>query len=102
MPDKQRRDHKTAAQGIRSLRQKHEKEQHVQAMNENAGQVVIAGVELKQLIIQSMGEPCQWMPVRLLRCGQRPAQQVPVQTRSYVGILINIAVVVVINELVRT
>jgi hypothetical protein len=100
MPREQRRDQKTAPYHASGLLQQPKQEEDVQSMNEQIVDVVVARVQPEQLTVHGMLEPRQRMPVSLFVCGQRPSNSLPTQAGSYMGIVDNVILVVVIDEVV--
>src|SRR5262249_12089260 len=76
-----------------------QKQQHyVDAVQNDIGEMMSSRIQVKQLIVNSMRNPRQRMPVRGVECRERPADRAPVQSRLYVTICCDVHIVVVVHE----
>src|ERR1700679_3437684 len=62
--------------------------------------MVASRVKVKKLVIQSMRQPGQGMPVSIIKRGKRPLHGVPRQTMLNMGIFQNVGLIVEIDELI--
>src|SRR5437764_6134377 len=67
-------------------------------MQKNADKMRTRRIEPKQLVIQRMGKPRQWMPVRSVVSSECPFHRVPTETSSYVCVFGDVMVVVKIDK----
>ncbi len=60
--------------------------------------MVTSGVLAKELIVERVRQPREWMPVSLLLGSESPGDCVPTQAVADVRVLGDVAVVVIIDE----
>lgn len=58
------------------------------------------GIELEELTIQGMGQPCERMPVGSLKAGEGPFHRIPGQARANMGVIGDVIIVVEVGEVV--
>jgi hypothetical protein len=75
-----------------------EKEQHVDRVNQQAGQMMPGRGETEHLAIKSVGKPGDRVPISLLNSANRPNDCLPTQTFAYVRICSDVSLVIVIDE----
>ena len=67
-------------------------------MDQQAGEVMSGSVLVEQFIVKRVRKPGERMPVALLLGGEGPSDRVPVQSVVDVGIVRDVAVVVIVDE----
>ena len=91
--------HHEAATSVAGRSPKHPEEQsRIQGVEENVGVVMSASIQFEELIIQSVRQPGERMPVRGIKSCERPLHRVPVKAGLDLEVANHIVAVIEVNE----
>ena len=74
MQRKKRRDQRARPSGVCCSQQKPEDKQRVCRMNQCVNEQMATCKRAEELAIDHMCDPCEWMPVPLVKSGKRPGE----------------------------
>ena len=60
--------------------------------------MVTSRIQLEELVVESVRQPGNWVPVGVIKTRECPLHGVPSQTRAHMRVIRNVAVVVVVHE----
>ena len=98
MKRKQQGHEQAWSDATRCPHQQQKKQDHIGCVNQQAGEVMSRRVLMEQLPVERVRKPGERVPVRLLGRGEGPRDRVQAEAVVDVGILGDIAVIVVIDE----
>src|SRR6201993_3610953 len=99
MQRKKRRDQRARPAGVRCSQQKPEEKQRVCRMNERVNEQMATRNHAEELAIDHMCDPSEWMPVRLVKSGERPGESRERNAAIHHRVFLDIRIVIQSDEL---
>lgn len=98
MQGEQSSNQQAAARKARSPPQRHEQKHNIQTVEQQAGEVMTAGIRTVKLPVQSVRKPAQRVPVICFRSRPCPTESIPREPGPDVQVSRDVLLIVVIEE----
>src|SRR4029077_13489558 len=99
MKRKKRRDQCARPAGVCCSQEQPKDKQRVCRMNQCVNEQMATCKHAEELAIDHMCDPCEWMPVRLVKSGERPGESRERNTAIHHWVFLEIRIVIQRDEL---